>query len=171
MNQNKGLAGPRRAGDDAVAAVDFAGNGFLVVIQHFYSVLLLFVLCYGITVGQFNSDNGEDQLTEVIELIRRQVKVKGGGVFLLQGFQKGLAGRVSADVRLRVQIVPEKDPVRVNDLVEGFPDVFILVDIGEYDSFMDGDFRVPGVMRLFGDQATVIPNLVHKAVAVGFCLP
>jgi len=98
VNQNKGLAGPRGAGDDAMTAIDFAGNGFLVVIQHFDSVLLLFVLCRGITFGQFNPDHGEDQLTEVIELIRRQVKVKGGRVFLLQGFEKGLAGRVTADV-------------------------------------------------------------------------
>ena len=35
VNQNKGLTGSRRAGDNPVAAVDFAGDGFLVLIQHF----------------------------------------------------------------------------------------------------------------------------------------
>jgi len=69
-----------------------------------------------------------------------------------------------------MQIIPEKDLVRVYDLIKGFAEVFIFVDIGENDAFMDGDFRVPGVMRLSGDQAAVSLNLVHEAVAVGLCL-
>ncbi len=88
----------------------------------------------------------------------------------MQGRGKGLPGRIAADVGLWMQIVPEKDPIHTNDLIEGFPDVFILVDIGEHDDFMDGDFRVPHVLRLFRDQAAILPDFVHKFAAVGFRL-
>jgi hypothetical protein len=64
-------------------------------------------------------------------------------------------GRILADVRLRVQIIPEKGLVRSEYLLKCSLFVFMLIDVGKNDPVRNGDDRLSCMGYIFGYQLAI----------------
>ena len=156
VDEDEGLAAARGARDDAVAALDLAGQGLLVVVEDPEAAPVLLALLFGAPVGQLEAYDGEEHALEAIELPAGDVEAELGHEHPLEGLEEAAARGVGPVVRLGVQIVAEEDFVGVDYFVEVLLFVLVLVDVGEDDAAVHGDLHLAPEAGVGGKKDAVL---------------
>ena len=161
VDEDEGLAAARGARDDAVAALDLAGQGLLVVVEDLEAPPVLFALLFAAPVGQLEAHDGEEHALEALEFSAGDVEAELGREHPLEGLEKAAARGVGPVVRLGMQVVAEEDLVGVDDPVEVFFFVFVLVDVGEDDAAVHGDLHLTLEVGVGGEKIAILFDAFH----------
>jgi len=143
VNQDQGLAAAGRPGDDPVAAVVFPGQHLLVVVQAFESGDTLWIRKLGISLGQLDFNSGEYELFQVVQFLPGHFELETRWEHLGQGLKEAVAGWVTADIRFRVHVIPEKDFFGAQHPIKFLTCILVLVNIGEKYTVLKGKHRIP----------------------------
>ena len=108
MDEDEGLPAPRWTHDDPVASVILPGKGFLVMIEHLKAITLFATALLPCPRRKVNPDYWEKDVLKMLKLIAADLTREYWRKHLLEGLQEALSRSITANIRLRMQVVPEE---------------------------------------------------------------
>ena len=165
VNQDQGFSTARRSLDDMVPRTAVPGDGFLVVVEDL-DPLRRVDIGASVPFGRSMRTTGNRSSFRWSYSVPASLKWNLGGNISTRAFRKQSPVDIIANVRSKVQIIPEKDLVGADRFVQPSSLVFVLVDIRKHYPAVDGNFGLAIISRVLREQSSVGLESVQQGLEI-----